>query len=156
MVYPTEHLYPSILNTKQNNNHTQKYCELFQNSTLTALYYIYIYRFIVRFPIELNYLSITFLLHSCLSWTFVKSAISASLSSNWSSGLNSTPYISSPSPHHMSIPSQSTTSNDSCDRLNSNQPSQFFTCPVWRYHTSGQSSASLLFQTLTQHQLPRA
>ena len=31
--------------------------------------------------------------------------------------------------HHMSIPSQSATSNDSCDRLNSNQPSQFFTCP---------------------------
>ena len=29
----------------------------------------------------------------------------------------------------MSIQSQSTTSNDSCDRLNSNQPSQFFTCP---------------------------
>ena len=40
-----------------------------------------------------------------------------------------TPYISSPSPHHMSIPSQSTTSNESCDRLNSNQPSQFFICP---------------------------
>ena len=31
-------------------------------------------------------------------------------------------------PHHMSIPSQSTTSNESCDRLNSNQPSQFFIC----------------------------
>ena len=29
----------------------------------------------------------------------------------------------------MSIPSQPTTSNNSCDRLNSNQPSQFFTCP---------------------------
>ena len=28
----------------------------------------------------------------------------------------------------MSIPSQSTTSNESCDRLNSNQPSQFFIC----------------------------
>ena len=40
-----------------------------------------------------------------------------------------TPCISSPSPHHMSIPSQSTTSNDSCDRLNSNQPSQLFICP---------------------------
>ena len=31
--------------------------------------------------------------------------------------------------HHMSIPSQSTTSNDSRDRLNSNQPSQFLICP---------------------------
>ena len=31
--------------------------------------------------------------------------------------------------HHMSIPSQSATSNESCDRLNSNQPSQFFICP---------------------------
>ena len=31
--------------------------------------------------------------------------------------------------HHMSIPSQSTTSNECCDRLNSNQPSQFFICP---------------------------
>ena len=31
--------------------------------------------------------------------------------------------------HHMSIPSQSTTSNESCDRLNFNQPSQFFICP---------------------------
>ena len=37
-----------------------------------------------------------------------------------------TPYISSPSPRHMTIPSQPTTSNDSCDRLNSNQLSQFF------------------------------
>ena len=34
--------------------------------------------------------------------------------------------ISSPSPHHMSIPFQPTTSNDSCDRLNSNQHSQFY------------------------------
>ena len=39
-----------------------------------------------------------------------------------------TPYIYSPSPHHMSITSQSTTSNESCDMLNSNQPSQFF---IW-------------------------
>ena len=40
-----------------------------------------------------------------------------------------TPYFSAPSPHHMSIPSQPTTFNDSCDRLNSNHLSQFFTCP---------------------------
>ena len=32
-------------------------------------------------------------------------------------------------PHHMPILSQSTTSNDSSDRLNSNHPSQFFICP---------------------------
>ena len=31
--------------------------------------------------------------------------------------------------HHMSIPSQPTTSNYSCDRLNTHQLSQFFTCP---------------------------
>ena len=31
--------------------------------------------------------------------------------------------------HHMSIPSQSTTSNESCDRLNSNQPYLLFICP---------------------------
>ena len=31
-------------------------------------------------------------------------------------------------PHHMSTPSQSTTSNDSCDRLNFHQLSQFFSC----------------------------
>ena len=40
-----------------------------------------------------------------------------------------TPYICSPSPLHMSIPSQPTTSNSSCYRLNSNQLSQCFTCP---------------------------
>ena len=32
-------------------------------------------------------------------------------------------------PHHMSILSQPTTSNDSCDRLNFNQLSQLFTFP---------------------------
>ena len=40
------------------------------------------------------------------------------------------PYISSPSPHHLShhmfILSQPTTSNDGCDRMNFNHP-QFFT-----------------------------
>ena len=101
--------------------------------------YIYIYyRFIVRFPIGLDFLFITFLLHFLLSWTsslsISSSAISASTLSNHvflglpTGLLPSTPYISSPSPHHMSIPSQSTTSNESCDRLNSNQPSQFFIC----------------------------
>ena len=33
----------------------------------------------------------------------------------------------------MSIPSQSTTSNESCDKLNSNQPSQFFSCEGFIY-----------------------
>ena len=43
-----------------------------------------------------------------------------------------TPYMSSPSPRHFSsshVHTISTTSYDSCDRLNSNQLSQFFTCP---------------------------
>ena len=101
--------------------------------------YIYIYyRFIVHFPIGLDFLFITFLLHCFLSW---KSSLS--ISSSAKPLLHSltmsflvfqpvyclqlyTSYISSPSPHYMSTPSQSTTSNESCDRLNSNQPSQFF------------------------------
>ena len=52
-----------------------------------------------------------------------------------------TPYISSPSAHHMSIPSQYTTSNESCDRLNSNQPSQLFICPsVFQWDTTHPSN----------------
>ena len=103
--------------------------------------YIIYYRFIVRFPIGLYFLFITFFLYFFLSWTSSLSissfAISDSILYNHvllglPTGLLLqlyTPYISSPSPHHMSIPSQSTISNDSCHRLNSNQPSQFFTCP---------------------------
>ena len=111
------------------------------------------YRFIVPFPIGLDFLFITFLLHFLLLWTsslsISSSAISASTLSNHVLVCQPvfclqlyTPYISSPSPHHlssspflitfphhMSIPSQSTTSNESCDMLNSNQPSQFFICP---------------------------
>ena len=37
-------------------------------------------------------------------------------------------------PHHMNIPSQSTTSNDSCEGLDSNQLSHFFTCLSWKHH----------------------
>ena len=37
-------------------------------------------------------------------------------------------------PHQMSIPSQPTTYNDSCNRLNSNQPSQFFIHPSNHLH----------------------
>ena len=60
--------------------------------------------YIVHFLIGLDFFFITFHLHFFLSWR------------------------SSFFPHHMSIPSQSTTSNDSCDRLNYNHPSQFFIC----------------------------
>ena len=91
--------------------------------------------------IGLDFLFITFLLHFFLSWTsslsISSSAISTSTLSNHvrlgiTTGLlhltlNS--ILFSPSPHHMSIPSQSTISNDSCDRLNFNQSSQFFICP---------------------------
>ena len=112
-------------------------------------YYIYIYyQFIVRFLIWLDFLFITFtfLLHLLLSWTsslsISSSAISASTLSNHvflglpTGLLPSTLYsihffhpVFITFSHHMSIPSQSTTSNESCDRLNSNQPSQFFICP---------------------------
>ena len=112
------------------------------------IYYIYIYYwFIVRFPIGLDFLFITFtiFLHLLLSWTSSLSISSSpiststlskprlSWSSNRSSAFNSIlhtflhPVLITFS-HHMSIPSQSTTSNESCDRLNSNQPSQFFIC----------------------------
>ena len=74
-----------------------------------------------------------------LSWSFLV-FLGLSWSSNQSSAFNSIlqtflhpiliTFI-----HHMSIPSQSTTYNDSCDRLNSNQLSQCFTCPVlWKHH----------------------
>ena len=78
------------------------------------LIYIY-YRFRVRFPIGLYFIFITFtfILHLLLSWTsslsISGSAISAStLSNHVFLGLQPvfclqlyTPYISSPSPHHL-------------------------------------------------------
>ena len=116
------------------------------------------YRFIVRFPIGLDFLFITFtfLLHLLLSWTsslsISSSAISASTlpnhvffwSSNRFSAFNSIlhtllhPVLITFS-HHMSIPSQSTTSNESCDRLKL-QPAfsilHLSFCLSMRYHTS--------------------
>ena len=94
------------------------------------------YRLIVRFPIGLDFLFITFtfLLHILLSWTSSLSiGISTptlSWSSKRSSAFNSILHtflhqVLITFSHHMSIPSQSTTSNESCDRLNSNHPSQF-------------------------------
>ena len=105
-------------------------------------YYIYYYRFIVHFPIGLDFLFKTFILHFFLSWTSSLSISSTAISSSTLSNhvllglpiglLPSTPksiHFFTKSlitfPHHMSIPSQSTTSNDSCDRLNSNQTSSF-------------------------------
>ena len=100
-----------------------------------------------RFPIGLDFPFTKFLLHFFLSWTSSLSissyAIFASTLSNdvllglptglLPSTLNSIHFFTQSSslflitfPHHMSIPSQPTTSND--NRLNSNQPSQFFTC----------------------------
>ena len=43
-------------------------------------------------------------------------------------------------PHHLTIPSQPTTSNDSCDRLNSNQLSLCFTCSVFQGNTTHPSN----------------
>ena len=100
---------------------------------------IYILSVYSHFPIELDFLFPTFLLHFFLSWTSSLSISSfchihiytlqpcPSLSSNRSSAFNSKPHaflhpVLITFPHHMSIPSQSTTSNDSCDRVNSNQP----------------------------------
>ena len=107
-------------------------------------YYIY-YRFIVRFPIGLDFLFTTFLLHFLLSWTsslsISSSAISTSTLSNHvfhgiRTGLLPSNLLHKflhpvfiTFPRHISIPSQSTISNESCDRLNSNQHSQFFICP---------------------------
>ena len=103
--------------------------------------YIYIcvyYRFIVRFPIGLDFLFITYFLHFFLSWrsslSISTSVTSASTlynhvllgSSNRSSAFNSILHTFRHSvlvtfPHHRSIPSQPTTFNNSCDMLNSNQ-----------------------------------
>ena len=48
--------------------------------------------------------------------------------------------------HHMIIPSHPTTSNDSCDRLNSNQLSKCFTCPsVFQGNTTHPSNHLHLF-----------
>ena len=120
--------------------------EQVQDASCVIIYY----RFIVHFPIWLDFLFITFtfLLHLLLSWTsslsISSSAISASTLSNHvflglpTSLLPSTltlhtflrPVLITFS-HHMSISSQSTTYNESCDRLNSNQPPQSFMCPVF-------------------------
>ena len=130
---------------------------------LSGLLYIY-YRFIVSFPIGLDFLFRTFtlfihvlhILYSCpshslfMSFTFFyhghllcRSNVRPypllhylTMSSNRSSAFNSIQTILHTFlhpvlitfPHHMSITSQSTTSNESCDMLNSNQPSQFF---IW-------------------------
>ena len=98
----------------------------------------------VRFPIGLDFLFRTFLLHFFLSWTYSLSISSSAMStstlsnhvlgrSTGSSAFNSILHtflhpVLITFPHHMSIQSQSTTSNDSCDRLNSNKLSQIFTC----------------------------
>ena len=82
------------------------------------------------FSDRVGFLFTTFFLYFFLSWTsslsISRSAMSASTLSNHVllgrpiSLQLYTPYISSPSHCHISIPSQPTTSNDSCDRLNSN------------------------------------
>ena len=96
------------------------------------------YWFIIHFPIKLDFLFITFRLHVFLSWMFSlsisSSAISASTFSNHvflglQTGLLPSTLISINLlhpvfiiiSHHMFIPYQSTTSNDSCDRVNSHQ-----------------------------------
>ena len=98
--------------------------------------------------------------HFFLSWTSSLSILSSVVSASTLSNhvlLTSTLYISVlvTFPHHMAIPSQSTNSNNSCDRLNFNQPYQFFTCHVSQGNTTHPSN-HLLFQTLTQHRIARA
>ena len=119
-----------------------EYSTCFVSIKINIIYY----RFIVRVPIGLDFLFITFFLHFFQSWTsslsISSSAMSASTLSNHvllgrptgllPSTLNSIHFFTKSLitfTHHMSIPSQSTTSNDSCDRLNSNQAFQFFICP---------------------------
>ena len=117
--------------------------------------YIY-YRFIVRFPIGLDllFITFTFLLHLLLSWTSSLSISSLAISASTlckhvflglpAGLLPSTLYSihfftqsSSPFLITCPIPSHSTTSNESCDRLNSNQPSQFFSCySVFQWDTT--------------------
>ena len=85
----------------------------------------YYYRCIVRFPKWLDFLFITFCLHFFLSWMSIIGYF----------------------PHHMSIPSQSTTSNDS-DRLNFNQLSQFFTsCCCLPSETYGKNGVTPIFRS---------
>ena len=93
------------------------------------------YRFIVRFQIGLDFLFITFLLHLFLSWTsslsISSSAISASTLSNHvflglPTGLLPSTLYSIHFFTQSSSPFLITCPYDSCDRLNSNQPSQFF------------------------------
>ena len=121
-------------------------CEISNNNLRCDALYVTYYQFIVCFPTGLDFLSITFFLHFFLSWT---TSLSISISampfyslypcSSWSSYLSSAfnpifhtflhPILIT-FRHHMSIPSLPTTSNDSCDRLSSNQLSQ------WKHHTS--------------------
>ena len=106
--------------------------------------YIY-YRFIVRFPIGFDFLFITYFLHFFLSWASSLSISSSAISALHSITISLVVFqpvfclhlilhtflhpVLVTFPHHMSIPSQPNTFNDSCDRLNSNQLSHFFTCP---------------------------
>ena len=117
---------------------------------LSLVNLIIYYRFIVRFPIGMDYHFITFFLHFFLPWTY-----SVSISSSAPIYI---PYISSSSPHHMSIPSQPNTSNDRCDRLNSNQPSQYFTCPSVFMETPHIHLIICIsaLSNFTQHQLTRS
>ena len=102
------------------------------------------YRFIVRFPIRVDLLFITFFLHFCLLWTSSLSISSSPISDSTLFnhvllGLPTGLLPSTLNSIHFFI--QPTTSNDSCDILNSNQLSQFYMC-FSVFHL-----ASLLFQT---------
>ena len=97
-----------------------------------CILYIYIYyRFIVRFPIGLDFLFITFFLHFFLSWTHSLSISSSAMSASTLSNhvLLGRPTGLLPSilysihfftfPHHMSIPSQHITTVIRTSFLNS-------------------------------------
>ena len=135
---------------------------------------MYYYRFIVHFPIRLDFLFITFLLHFFLSGTSSLSILGCAISTSTLSNhvffglptglLPSTLYSihlftqsSSPflitCPYHLSLPllmkvvigsTPTSLLNSSFVLLSFNEIPHIY------------SSASLLFQTLTRHQLARA
>ena len=90
---------------------------------------------------SLGFLLITFFLHFFMSWTSSLSISSSAISA-------STFHIFLHT--DMTISSQSTTSNDSCDKLNSNQFSQFLTC-YSVFHTTHPSNQHMITHRALQH-----
>ena len=132
--------------------------------------FVYYYRFIVRFPIRLDLLFITFFLHFFLLWTsslpISCSAISASTLSNYvllglttgllPSTLNSIHFLAQSSsfplitcPYRLILPLLMIVVICSI-------PISFLNSSLVFHGNATHPSAPLLFQTVTQHQLARA